>query len=378
MSAAEGSISDATQILSLLRGTPAVPHPQLFLPVCWANLDPLGIPGPAELEILVSTPQLGHFLMRPLVYLEIVHSIKEITERALADLWPRAWAWMSFISTYREVLPSAPPEHLVGGALLQFIIRVPLSIIERQPEVHIMVSRVWAAFISTDTDTPGFGELCVFLGYGIGELSPTQVSEYVEGAGGNLYDLASLVVKHLALASRFDDPFFIRCGIIFVSKVEQSPDGPFHAALRAQGFFGLLAKVLHVLPRMFEHENAQDTLRECTAILVAEFRRATGYLSIPEALRSGLLRAIIPFCTNLAPESEVPYLSALLSEFLQPSTMYYSVLQALEEVLPEAEARVATFPGTPMSRSWSDFVIHAKRRLDFKRHFDSEDYVPSN
>ncbi|KAJ7451324.1 hypothetical protein FB451DRAFT_1186266 [Mycena latifolia] len=58
--------------------------------------------------------------------------------------------------------------------------------------------------------------------------------------------------------------------------------------------------------------------------------------------------------------------------------MYYSVLQALEEVFPEAEARMAPFPGTPMSQTWEDFVIHAKRRLEFKMHFDSEDYVALN
>ncbi|KAJ7898386.1 hypothetical protein B0H13DRAFT_1884343 [Mycena leptocephala] len=371
--AVNGSFKDTVAILSFIKASPSARQSQLFLPVCWAALSPSRIPSEHELESVLSTAQGRYSIKRSIVIVEIVRNIPGIPTRALVDLWPHVWVWIDFLHTYHEALPDVDPpesELLVLGSLFGFLARIPASVVD-EPAVRVFVAKAWKAFVATgDVNTTGTAD------------APAHIAAYTEGAGGSDGDLAALILEHIWLGKRIWNLDCIRNGVNFALHIGLFPlEGPFHASLRAQGVAHLLGRVLDDLAQTYKDaDDVPLTFQMCCSLLEGEFSHPSGYVVITEAIRSGLLRAIVHFAASGASYKDSRCVEQLLLAIMG-ATAYYSVLRALEEFFPEAEELSATpnlsraFSSSTLSATWKEFVNLTKDRLKIKQKFDAEDHM---
>ncbi|KAJ7093803.1 hypothetical protein C8R44DRAFT_749841 [Mycena epipterygia] len=145
--------------------------------------------------------------------------------------------------------------------------------------------------------------------------------EYAEGAGG-IVALATLVLEQIAVGHRMCSLPGLRSALRFVEIVEPSADGPLHSSLHDQGLVSLLAEIMCALPEVYTKTYMADTW---------------SYLWIPQAIRAGVISAITLCATCVTSDSDIKYLKALLNKLIK-STVYYSVLRDLQDVLAGAEA----------------------------------------
>ncbi|KAJ6562071.1 hypothetical protein B0H19DRAFT_1259679 [Mycena capillaripes] len=350
--AAEGSVEHLKRILDLVSARLTEAH-QEFLSVCWPSLDPSSIPSPEDLEIIDMD-----VIRRPVLGLQLMRNITDVPKQALFDVWPRVWAWIDFLYAHREAITGGPSELIIIGGLFGFIDRIPVSVVDTQVGVRVLVPKAGRAFIATgDPDIAGYVEFGRFINSGAEPIPHIHVSDYVDGA-----------VRNLSC---------IRNGVMLAFNVERYPAEPFHAALRSQGLVTVLTDLMCELTRLFPHKDVPVTLRLCTELLWAELFHPSGYLYVPKAIRHGLLCAIVTFATCDTRDSDNKDLRRLLHE-IKLSTVYYSVLRELEKALPEAETLVeaGTFSTPSIFPQWQGFVLLAKDRLRVKtEYFDSEGYV---
>ncbi|KAJ6620465.1 hypothetical protein B0H10DRAFT_1078715 [Mycena sp. CBHHK59/15] len=181
---------------------PGVPS-QIFLPALYATLDPARIPSPHELDTTSPLPSsvspilLAHILIQCLFRFDPF-----IPPEVRPDLWPRLWKWMEFIDIYGYCLPApAPAPETTRGYFVLLIGSLQgdgetAKLIDATPGVRVFVATAWTLFLQyEELDMVGLASVSHFIRRC--DMSPTSLEEFVEGAGGSLNDLASLVVKHI-------------------------------------------------------------------------------------------------------------------------------------------------------------------------------------
>ncbi|KAJ7607640.1 hypothetical protein DFH06DRAFT_1486484 [Mycena polygramma] len=379
--AADGSLQDLIRLLALVN-TSRLTTAQLLLllPVAWSNLDPADVPSSESLD---DQTVVADFHKKPFKALELVHYVKDIPPHALADLWPRVWAWIDFLYTHREAISGVPDELSIMANLFWFIDRIPPTQVDTAAGVRILIAKAWAAFVATGRhDLPGFVELGRFVNATPGGRPDSHITDYAEALGG-VDGLASLVFRHISMAWRERSLPFILNSVLFAIRVlhlepKGSPEDSFHVALRAAGVLGLLTEIIYTLVHVFTNQDVEPVLQLCVRLLVIEITNPAGYLSIPEVIRGGLIQAVVVYAMCDTRSGGYEYLRRLLFE-LVGSTVYYSVLHELEQSLPAALELMdpRRVRASSISSQWQDFVSVAEDRVRIKHKFDSDSYVPS-
>ncbi|KAJ7118331.1 hypothetical protein C8R44DRAFT_878935 [Mycena epipterygia] len=369
--AANGSFLDIQKIMIGIAQAPDSPEAILFLPVCWANLDPAGIPSPHQLDILLANSDASHIPKGPFLALETIQFLPRIPRLALLDLWERVWPWMQFFNTYRDIVPTSPTYLALYGVFFAYIDRIPVSLVASVPGFRTLVAKAWMAFIAQgDTAAPGFRQLLNFVAsHSVVPICDAHVAEYSAGAGGTLDHLAELVCSHLTMAHREENLAYVRSGVRFALAIE--PKGVFHESLCNRGMVALLTEITWDLTGdLWNSDDVADVSSECLVLVALELSRPDGYRWIPSAIRSGLLDAIV----HLADVREVASDNCVrrLLQQIQGSTVYYSVLHELERQ-PPSLLEVARH--SPIFSQWTEFVSLTDERLKLKSHFDSAQYV---
>lgn len=357
---------------------PSAPEATLFLPICWANLDPQGIPSPHKLDVLISNSEAHHLPNGPLLALQMIRLIRNTPQRALDDLWPRAWPWMYFLDTYRDVFETSPAYQNLYAIIFGYVDRIPATLPGTLPAFRILAAKAWMEFISRgDPSARGFRYVLNFVESDCTTLSDAHVAEYATGAGGPS-QLAAGVYKHLTMNG---DLTYLRPALRFARAVESARAAPvdpnpsvFHRTLRRRGIVELMTKIAWELTRDLLDGSAEEispeVLTDCLSLLDLEVCNSSGYLLIPQALRAGLLNVILHLPTVCASDDHLVHLSRLLQKSTE-STLYYSVLQELEPVLLDAAEQTLKSTSSLLFLPLANFISLATERARSKSIFDS-------
>ncbi|KAJ7862860.1 hypothetical protein B0H13DRAFT_2565920 [Mycena leptocephala] len=373
MAAANGSVDDIQEIMMGIACAPNSPEAILFLPVCWPNLDPARIPSARELDAMLSNSDTDNLPKGPFLALEMIHFLPTVPRQALVDLWPRVWPWIYFLDTYRDVIRTSPNYLDLYWFFFSYVHRLPAGLVGSSPGFRQFVAKAWSAFIATgNSKARGFRELLHFVDGDSGSICDAHVVEYTAGAGGSLDELARLICAHLNIDGRVA---YIQSGIRFAMAFEPArastgnPElGDFHHFLRRRGIVRRLTEILWDVMSdssdLLTSNTRGELVTNCLSLLVLELCNPDGYLWLPQALRSGLLRCIARIANMCDSGVHISNLQKLL-EYTERDGNFACRLPN-----PSVHA------DSPIYSQWMKFIALAEERLDTTDAFDDRECGP--
>ncbi|KAJ7624135.1 hypothetical protein B0H17DRAFT_1340437 [Mycena rosella] len=222
-------------------------RPRHVFPIFFVNLDPAGIPSVDQLDSdsdAFSPPCIPLIISMPAMTKtrrEILNN-SPVTE-ICADLWPRAWAWISHFHTYEEALsdlrrfPASDIYALYVSTILDLQVHPPTAaLIHNTPGVLSVLTRAWTIFLQPQnhiTD-PSFHDLCRLLLNGMNTADPENLAALMDGAGpgGDMADLAALMMQHIYRVQpgreypMSDTSLFLLRAVVKILKETGHSDGP--------------------------------------------------------------------------------------------------------------------------------------------------------
>ncbi|KAJ6576160.1 hypothetical protein DFH09DRAFT_1361731 [Mycena vulgaris] len=284
---------------------------------------------------------------------------------------------MSFLVTYRDILRTSPTALSLYDVIFTFIGHIPVSTVATLPGFRFLAVKAWKDFIATqDTKARGFPQLLILVNADLEMNDDARVEEYIEGAGGSIEDLTSVVWDHLLMTQQVGDLACMRRGLVIAYSLVPLTDPVgsrlFHDSLRNRGIIPRLIRLMCTLVNSFANEGVAATLTRCVVLLVVELSHYGSLRWLSEAISSGLLTAIVRHAALSPSELDIESLGELLVQ-IQRSTMYYSVLHELERFLPDVTALMDE--ESPLFMQWTEVVSVAQDRLELKREVDSPEYV---
>ncbi|KAJ7932046.1 hypothetical protein B0H13DRAFT_1857462 [Mycena leptocephala] len=326
---------------------PAISEPPLYA-AFYANLDPTRIP--TALDDESSDEDLPAAMVAAYISLTALKDTERVPTSVLPHLWPRAWEWMQFLYTHYYHLQRY--DSSLGDTRLDLFFLVmrfrmdpdTAKLVDSTAGVHTVVGMAWRIIVERAHrgDDCGMPTLCAILrGYGTADdpaINARHMDELIDGAGGSVDDLASLVVRYVNLSVARTDRTLLALESVLSFLIE----GRFHDPLWAPAFVS--AGILKVLI------NAQR--RHWTI----------------KALKTGLLRAIISCDSALL---HLPSAQWLLTTYLPSCTVHYNVLHQMHISLSELG------PHTTPTVNWIRFVHLVEERTIFLGSFSAENRTSS-
>ncbi|KAJ7138578.1 hypothetical protein C8R46DRAFT_1201116 [Mycena filopes] len=322
-----------------------------FLPVFYINLDPANIPNAAQLDGMTKTLQDSIQCA--------VESLERMAEGAGPELWPRAWAWYSFLHTYWDALDGLTPDKgmfyvsFLRGAGRLHDHQLTGKLITSTPGFRILVAKSWALLPAIGGKDPIYTIAVLQELYGffpdanVGD--PASFAEFIEGAGGRMADLAALVISYIHrilnpqsmlysnVVAYVDRVITFICDADSFSRTKKQewliiPPGPFCRCLLDRGLIGALVAALRTLATKC-HSDTIYVLRDCLKLL----RRN-------QAVDAGLLQALMQCATRTSTDGFKSNLQQLLCVTIPQALVNCYVVLGIKAALPEITALVAKAP----------------------------------
>lgn len=373
-----------------------------FLPAFYANLESVDIPSAARMKTAFPAGE-NNSISRAWTSLQSIYSLPEVPVDAFAELWPSLWKWVRFFHTYRDyfawMIPGSLPEEEMCTDLLQFVggfhesesaIKIALD----TPGFQYMITRAWFFRLRDDTSDfdLGYPEITHLLLRNMDARRLHTVQELIDGAGGTLIDLASLVVGYIHgfLPARTDSvPFevlYLLYDIVdFIIIVDAASDGlipsftmdeslgSFSAALLSQGIVKALTTMTYALSHATDTTGALTLLGKTLAFILRIFEDARGCKFIGEALDAGLVYTIA-FCAVVGVSQHES--NFILARFL-PAMVYYHNVRSLDNAFAEAQELLHTeaFHSSGIVDEWRRFTALARERVELCDSFRARQVV---
>ncbi|KAJ7624119.1 hypothetical protein DFH06DRAFT_757165 [Mycena polygramma] len=372
-SAAKGDLKELRRLTAFVRFRPEN-EAILAFPAFFVNLDPSGIPSVAELDVETSAPFPS--VERAVVALSAMPLITVKTtfpRDAYGDIWPRVWAWLEFLHSYRDHIPGMPT--LDGRSYVTWCLLIktlslhkPIAdLIARQRGVSAFVTRAWIMTVDAPAadreDLQAYADCLMLLHPG----DPANFSEILEEAGGTLDSLANLTVRHLAsvIPGKAEVLPFVTAVVTFLDDAEDTA-GPFNDALLANGVITALVKVFFVADLVGSVYYNLDAMRfGLLRLIKRRLLSPPGYLAMSEALDAGLLRVIL-LCYKDAMTKDI-------LDLLPNSLVYYSVASRMGQCLRDVTTQAANldFRQSTLYPVWMNLINVFERRLRVLNSFTS-------
>ncbi|KAJ7633456.1 hypothetical protein DFH06DRAFT_1479685 [Mycena polygramma] len=370
--AAEGSVDDLRALCYEMEHI-STSRSVLFLPAFYANLDPAGIPNIDDAKEKVEDIGRGRASLEGIYASQFF-----IPANAFLDIWPRYWSWFQFfqIDAQMNQDPEAA-EHSLCQKLIVLIARF-----SRTPAVAQLVAETSGA-----ARDAGFDCLIGCICGPANATEPAGLEEYVDGAGGDIYDLASLVVQTISeiVPDRSTTPSALAVktlrGVLnFVITTDHIHDKDWDADTRALSIalreMGLVRALTIVILNLADAtvRDGNHAIHDSFTLLGFSFNAYLGHLYISEALQNDLLQAMLK-CGNQSLNSTVHgHLKFLLEAILPMSLMYHSVVRDVEDALAAIKDIVygAALADTEM---WQNFIALARLRMAILKSVDATDPV---
>ncbi|KAJ6564477.1 hypothetical protein B0H19DRAFT_1068022 [Mycena capillaripes] len=398
--AADGSLKHLRQIECIKNDVSEDVMEKLvvYLPVFFANLDIARIPSEDKVDNPCTFTE-GAVICAE-ISLDCIYSLTMtfgpgIPPGAFPDLWPRMWAWIQFFDSYREQFPG---DNVAGSGFLIFATAFcrfgsNLGLI---PGFRRIVARAWGPILDCPNNlrqAMGIDRVTELLFSLVRVKTRSDLEEVIQGAGGSITELASLVVGYIdcitadggkptlrterrlngTLFNFVDDVDRVLASVAFKGNVL----GPFSAALLASSIVRSLIAILDTLLRI----DSGDRLGEFFPILhrSLQFLRrillaAPDREAMTEALDAGLIRVLL-LCGAWGNFNET--LKSLIEDILPTSLIHYYELSILERELllnanPKPLASKKSFQPFLESSMWKQFVAMAEPRIAILHGGESE------
>ncbi|KAJ7640291.1 hypothetical protein DFH06DRAFT_1137767 [Mycena polygramma] len=270
--------------------------------------------------------------------------------------------------------------------------------IREVPGFTVILTHAWKVSL-LEPDDPSSSEalldVCTFLcSYSQPPSSPRHIEEFVEGSGGSLSHLASLAMKH------FDHhvthphtrlPLFVFSSVTMFLATNFHNNQAFQDALISHGSVESFVHVALVLAEE-RHGPGDDVLLRAGGAgdgdglshklliyiwnyLTLHLIKPHSYRCMRQAVRAGLLRAIIASAINCDATSSTPDCLQSVLKLLKQYTVYHSVLSSLEPAFHDVKDIQTTYAFTHSSsfQRWSAFWDLAHERIAILKHYESAD-----
>ncbi|KAJ7121845.1 hypothetical protein C8R43DRAFT_72620 [Mycena crocata] len=183
-----------------------------ILPIFHQFLDPARVPSSQDLDTEQPSFQLFCAIQSASMALRVLFAIALSLETG-EDLWPRLWIWAQFILLHHDYLkgfdielPAEEELHIACLTMVAiFCIHTPnRHTVTSTPGFYAFCMQTWACLLRTERTIRAqqleqekvFDAVCIFISDGL----RTSVEEIIAGAGGNIHDLAVLVMRHVTFA----------------------------------------------------------------------------------------------------------------------------------------------------------------------------------
>ncbi|KAJ7241143.1 hypothetical protein C8J57DRAFT_1561794 [Mycena rebaudengoi] len=360
MAAANGSRQDLEKLEQAKNSIPAV-HRLLLLPLYRIHLDPSAIPSPEDAEKLVLGGDPDIVLHGPILALTALIGVDNTLPAVLVDLWPRVWKWSQFLDIYFPLLSQN-----FGIMLLLLLSRFlchPLAgaLMKNTPGVLIAYTRAWKGlFLGPMHPLPEFildalGSFMQSISDPLSALDSEALAEMIEGAGGSVDDLASLILTHIEYFAPYDSYLSLRSWL-------------------RRYLVSAVSRALHSL--------ADDAFSETTVVMAHcihlvgyTFIPQGGYLRFKEAVESGFLLGFVSW--TIRDNSDAGFVGKMFKTTFPAFTIYHSILSPLKERLTEVReaAKEEGFINSDIYSHWWSFVRLAETRIMIMEKYDSRAVV---
>ncbi|KAJ7053062.1 hypothetical protein C8F01DRAFT_1331307 [Mycena amicta] len=356
-----------------------------LLPVYWQSLDPARIPHvdstsiedawkpnwPLRNQLLVAVGAINALLLnRPPSDPRRTRADTDSVEYAL---WHRLFPWMLFLQRYHSLLPPvfrATPQLKTFLPFLHFTMEVfqPLGhelteLYLGRPGLTSLLFHTWTLLVEDGVveDELGYRALIVLLP----QTFPESIAaEAIEGAGGTLQDVATLVANHIRVfAPRISRrvpgperllPIGIHLGVfhtvlmttnalsrVYIGPRTSSGDNYLDPFLRLLGPALSIVALTRSIVELSKIAASMDVgaqmsvwdsaLNETLSLLSTTlcFQRSRQCTS--SALRNGLVPALARCCQRPLSDRTAKKVASFIAEVLQPATMLRSLARYLEK-----------------------------------------------
>ncbi|KAJ7092982.1 hypothetical protein B0H15DRAFT_833178 [Mycena belliarum] len=355
--------------------------------MCYANLDPVGIPSSDAIEAMYAEGTCSKTLFAALYSLQVIASMLKLPDGVYPELWQRVWRFTDFFHTYHEHLLGLPSKRAIYAIFAELFARFHAfghgKLISSTVGIHGVVVMGWSLFLddTVGQDHDSLRNTSFWINWDLINGETSGVEKYLDAAGG-IDILASMVTRHLARAADHDIISGTRnwhctaaIGIIADAKKSGRIGILFDAELRSQGIIkSLVAAACSLNLYAATHENSLGLLTMAIHILGKYSTHPPGRVWMSEALQAGMLGAILLLASTHPGDSMltgqvVYFITSALPGYL----VYRSILIHLRTCLMDVEELVNTeaFAACPAFASWQQFRDAARDRLNFLEVFDS-------
>ncbi|KAJ6477819.1 hypothetical protein C8R47DRAFT_1288605 [Mycena vitilis] len=384
-SAAQSSAPDVV-LLMQMHQKGVMTHSDLItlLPVFYAILDAARIPDEAVLEEIMAQGLHSENTASALMSLKLLACMSKPHPDTYRDIWARVWPWIQFAHVYLVHLPfrkSPSPEsiYLTAMRVMNHMAREwDKKLILMTPGVRAVVARSWVLFLESD-DSDGWDAVCGFLGLDTRHGPDTSwLGGYIEGAGGTPYDLGATIVQHMKYAlDKTRGPLEKRAlaivagGLSFWTSRNPTTHLPgvlYFPVLAADGLVSVLTEAVCTLSAVITVDPGMRMVVGKLLSLLGQFCKA-GQLPLIEALRAGLLRAILSFPSS---QKDTGELQVFLTDLIPRGLVYHSALVCMPKAMDEVRDHVNTraFQESDLYQAWLTFREFVDERIRFLALFD--------
>ncbi|KAJ7618300.1 hypothetical protein DFH06DRAFT_1306648 [Mycena polygramma] len=347
-----------------------LPHDSLeyapLLSFYYEQLDLANIPSPTTVDAMYAAGEGIETAASGAFALVMIGMMRKLPKDVYPDIWSRAWPWIQFFHTYYPYLVAVrlPDKHALYASFVAICVTLQIndltSLVTETPGVRVVVAAAWKMIpdvgLGRDSEVRESELRSVTLFLRLERRRKPNlrlaIEEYVEGAGGSMDSLASMVVKHLDHASAShpmsgDGVSHFTAAVGLMLTVNEAEDSDlsdiFHTELRRHGLLRHLSLLTH------------------------------GRTSTGEALQSGLLRALVLVASTHAGNEILEDQVRSLLGILPGHMVYRSILQHMRRCLSEVEHIVNSeaFAASTLFPVWPFFDALVRERLEFLDTFDA-------
>ncbi|KAJ7652639.1 hypothetical protein B0H17DRAFT_1186443, partial [Mycena rosella] len=365
MAAAGG---DTEELRALTAVKPSTTNASHILPLYYAGLDDSAIPSlVAQLDCSEDLPLLTRRLSRIVLCLQgllLLDSKDSLPgpSSVWPHIWRRVWPWLDFLNIHRDTLPQLPNISYIHPLSLVNVLgknEETAKLIHLTPGFRILAFRFWTlSFDQTHLVSiqGAFEVFCVYMQNCLLTITEDHdFEEAIEGSGGSRTSLARLLVNHVkcAVQSTVISPgVFSMRGVIGLLQARCDMDASFRKILIDEGIVAVFtaAACRFASPPFSAHDN----LFNVSFAIKYYLRTAFGHKIVTQAVRSGLLRALLTWGRMIPPKPQsLQQLDDILT-ILSGSFVYLSVLLQLKTSIDELDIPIDghTFRGFPVSDRW--------------------------
>ncbi|KAJ7085594.1 hypothetical protein C8R44DRAFT_991726, partial [Mycena epipterygia] len=362
-----------------------------FLPAFFANLDHkvIGNRDPVDgFETYLDDAAARALLsLHALAYLLETASNMFPLKIAL-EFWPRFAKWARFLHDYRDSLPvfrslDLSEPYSAYAIIITYFLNHSRESVDNTPSIQIIITFAWKVLLGVgdgERQELSYQRLSLLLM----PLDKPILADMVEGAGGSLHDLATLLLLHMKVCTLKPQSsvsprvlFGLFLSGIYTLHALSDGDGPFNLAVISHGI--IKAEVIS-LCSFLDCEDVRDGFElsfeeSCLNQLLNILETPPGYTWVRQALQGGLLRGLVLQMQRA--KGPLKRTEEFFIKILPMNTVYYSVLTQLRKSIAEVEDLLSSpsFKRSTIFPAFSSFLSLTRQRLTIMDHYESESFV---